>query len=365
MFALVISRSTIAMMAVLGITLACRAAQADGASWDDVVKAANAEGEVVVHGGPGEIYRRVLTDGFRQAYPQIKVDFSGLSGRDAIPKILRERQAGIYNWDVYIGGTSSLLQNLKPIGGFAPLRSALILPEVLDDKAWYGGFDSGWIDIAKTDILAFEATVTPMIVVNWDFVSHDDFKTYDDLFKPELAGKIVWDDPRLPGEGVDAAQRLLINYGADYLKRLFASQKIAYVANPHQAAEWLVDGKYPISIAASAEEIRAFQQQGLGKNIAPLDAPLEHPAMEYAYGTLSLIDHAPHPNAAKVYINWLLSKAGQIEWGKTGHNSRRLDVPVAAPDLYPQPGKVYVSGQSEENQPSRQEAAAIAKEFIH
>src|ERR1700677_2931775 len=73
-------------------------------TWDDTVKAANAEGEVDVHGGPGELFHHILTDGFRQAFPQIKVNFNGLSGRDAIPKIVRERAAGIYTVDVYVGG---------------------------------------------------------------------------------------------------------------------------------------------------------------------------------------------------------------------------------------------------------------------
>ncbi|HLI19902.1 MAG TPA: hypothetical protein VKV32_02220, partial [Stellaceae bacterium] len=91
-------------------------------TWDDTVKAAIAEGEVDVHGGPGELFLHVLTDGFRKAFPQIKINFSGQSGRDAIPKIVRERAAGVYTLDVYVGGSSSVLQSLKPINAFAPIR---------------------------------------------------------------------------------------------------------------------------------------------------------------------------------------------------------------------------------------------------
>jgi iron(III) transport system substrate-binding protein len=212
---------------------------AAGSSWDEIVKAANKEGEVDVHGGPGKLYEQVLTEGFRRAYPQIKMNFSGISGRDAIPKILREREAGLYTWDVYIGGTFSILQGLMPAGAVAPLRPALILPEVLDDAAWYGGLDGGWVDKEKAYILGFEATVAPVMHVNWDFVSHDDLKTYEDLLKPQFAGKIVWDDPRMPGQGSAAAQKLLVNAGADFLKQIFTKQKIVYIANPRQTAEWL------------------------------------------------------------------------------------------------------------------------------
>lgn len=352
------------VLAIFGVVFAASHARADAPGWSDVVKAANAEGEVDVHGGPGEVYHRALTEGFQKSFPQIKLNFSGLSGRDAIPKIVRERAAGIYAWDVYIGGSSSVLQSLKPIGAFAPLRPALLLPEVLDDKAWFGGLDGGWVDKEKTEIFAFEAEVTRTVLVNWDAVSHNDLKTYDDLLKPEFAGKIVWDDPRLPGQGLGSAQRLLIDFGADYLTRLYAQQKIVYIANPRQTAEWVVTGKYPIGIGAADEEVQPFQQQGLGMHVAAFEGFQPHPTLDYGYGTVSLFSHAPHPNAAKVYINWLLSKAGQTAWATTGEDSRRLDVPVPAPDLSPKPGAVYVAEQSEENLPSRQQAAALAKQFI-
>jgi ABC-type Fe3+ transport system substrate-binding protein len=77
-----------------------------------------------------------------------------------------------------------------------------------------------------------------------------------------------------------------------------------------------------------------------------------------------MLSHAPHPNAAKVYINWLLSKAGQTEWIKTGDNSRRLDVPVADSATAAKPGTVYIGEQNEENLPTRQQAAQIAKQNI-
>src|SRR5579871_1573331 len=129
----------VAWLGLFSLAAMVEAAPARAGTWDDTVKAAIAEGEVDVHGGPGDMFRHILVDGFRAAYPQIKVNFSGLSGRDAIPKIVREREAGIYSLDVYNGGTSSILQALKPIGAFEPLREAFILPEVFDDKAWLGG----------------------------------------------------------------------------------------------------------------------------------------------------------------------------------------------------------------------------------
>ena len=97
------------LLGLMAIMAAAAPAAAD-ASWDEVVKAAKAEGEVDVHGGPGRVYGEVLTEGFQKAYPDIKLNFSGSSGRDAIPQIMREREAGVYHWDVYVGGTPSILR---------------------------------------------------------------------------------------------------------------------------------------------------------------------------------------------------------------------------------------------------------------
>jgi ABC-type Fe3+ transport system substrate-binding protein len=354
----------VATALVFALLLALGAQRASASAWDDLVKAATAEGEVDVHGGPGRLYEQVLSQDFRRDFPQIKVAFSGSSGRDAIPQITRERAAGVYNWDVYVGGTPSILQSLMPAGAFVPLRPAFVLPEITDDKNWFGGLDLGWMDSAKRYVLGFEATVTAPVMVNWDFVAHDDLKTYEDLLAPRFANKIVWDDPRLPGAGVGVGQRLLNNFGADFLQRLYAKQKIIYSTNPRQEAEWLVRGQYPIGLGTAAEEIGPFQQQGLGKNIAGFDLHLPHPTMSTGFGTVSMMDHAPHPNAAKLYINWLLSKAGQTDWGQTGHNSRRLDVPHPDPASFPVAGASYGADQSEAAIPSRDKATELAKQFI-
>lgn len=236
-------------------------------TWEEVIAAANKEGELHVHGGPGRGYTDILTTGFKEAYPRIKLIYSGSPGREAIPQITRERQAGIYNWDVYVGGTPSILQGLKPTGAFAPLRPTLILPEVLDDKSWLNGFDAGWSDVEKTYTYAFDFTLDPIAYVNWDHVARDDLKTFQDLLKPQFADKIVWTDPRVPGEGVFVAQVMMINFGLEYVTDIFSKQKIVYTTNRRQNAEWVVRGRYPIGLATSPEDLALFKEQGLGKNV--------------------------------------------------------------------------------------------------
>ena len=59
--------------AALAMSLAAAASAVAATAWDELVAAANGEGEVDVHGGPGKLYEQVLTEGFRRAFPQIKV----------------------------------------------------------------------------------------------------------------------------------------------------------------------------------------------------------------------------------------------------------------------------------------------------
>src|SRR5262245_1926939 len=110
-----------AALAALGLIATAVHDPAAAETWDELVAAANKEGTLVIKGAPGKVYSEVLTEAFKKKYPGIKVSYTGLNGFESIPKISREREAGIYNWDIYIGGTPSTLSSLKPAGAFAPL----------------------------------------------------------------------------------------------------------------------------------------------------------------------------------------------------------------------------------------------------
>jgi len=82
-------------------------------------------------------------------------------------------------------------------------------------------------------------------------------------------------------------------------------------------------------------------------------------------GTVALFNRAPHPNAAKVLVNWLLTQEGQVAVSKqTGYNSRRTDVPPVSPSTVVEPGKTYPQVESEENYHFFLRAMEISKELI-
>jgi ABC-type Fe3+ transport system substrate-binding protein len=82
------------------------------------------------------------------------------------------------------------------------------------------------------------------------------------------------------------------------------------------------------------------------------------------FGSIGLIDKAPHRYAAAVYVNWLLSKEGQEAWAKVPRNSRRTDVKPGDPALAPIAGVEYFNGQKEIYSKTRYRMQAIAKEVI-
>jgi ABC-type Fe3+ transport system substrate-binding protein len=316
-------------LAVLGIPSTGRAQGNWQKSWEAVVAAAEKEGQVNIAGPAGDIFRQVLVDDFRAAYPKIKVEYLGGPGRDKVARILREREAGIYGWDLYLGGANSALTAFKPPKAFAPFRSSLVLPEVMEDRFWIGGFDAGWADEDKRIYYAFGGGVTSDTVhVNWDIVPRGGIKAPPDLLDPKWTGKIVMQDPRLRGKGLSDALVMMVAYGEDFIRRLLREQKIVYAEDQRQMVEWVARGKYPIGIGLVESFLVVLREKGVGKNVTPLEDPATARFWTSGNSGIGVFDRAPHPNATKILVNWLLSRNGQIEWTKTANNSRRVDVPA-------------------------------------
>jgi iron(III) transport system substrate-binding protein len=346
------------------VSLACSAAAQvpDVSNWEAVLQKAKQEGVVVVHGAPGQRYAAVLRDAFQKKYPDIKVEFSGAANRTAIPRLLRERQAGIFNQDVWTSGPSAISQ-LMPAKALQPL-APFLRQEAMEDKNWIGGFAAGFTDNEAAYFYSFDGTVTYPIHVNWDFVKKSQIKSIQDLLKPEFANKIVWDDPRQGGSGNGASLTVVENFGEDFLRQLY-SQKSVFTTNRRQVAEWLVRGRYPIAIGPDESELRVFEQQGLGKNVMPLDSSFYKVSqLSPGFGSVAIIDRAPRPHAAAVYVNWLLSQEGQEAWVGVPRVSRRVDVKTADPRQSPKDGVTYFNGHHEKYAEVRERLQRVAREVI-
>jgi iron(III) transport system substrate-binding protein len=303
--------------------------------WEQTVAAAKREGKVTVAGPSGAGIRDVMRD-FEAQYPEITLEYTGIIGRDFGPRLMAERQGGLKLWDVYIGGGNTLFQVFKPAGAIADLRPALILPEVKEDKYWYGGFDFGFTDLDKQLLYAFQGTTSPPLYVNRRALPASEFNSGRQLTDPKLKGKIAWQDPRVPGSGAQNLMVMYMAYGEEWVTKLLTEQEIAFTLDLRQLTEWVVRGRYPVGISVRDNELVEFRQHGLTQEVEPMMFP-ELSVWTAGFGAVALVEGAPHPNAAKLYINWLLSRRAQELWVKSGtqDNSRRTDVPVASPATLP------------------------------
>lgn len=304
------------------------------AEWDRTVRAAEREGELTVYIGN---YGAVIEAGvFQKAYPKIKINYISGAGTDLTQRITAERRAGKYLADVYNGGGISLYTMLYQTKMLDSIKSALILPEVTDPSKWWEGKHK-YADKEGEHIFVYEGNVAAGAGAgyNTQLVDTREYKTYWDFLNPKLKGKIISSDIRkVRGAGIPW-QFLYYHpeLGPKYLRRLFGEMDVTMTADFRQAVDWLATGKFFLCLPIQGGQIYRAKNQGL-----PVDQfePFhfkEGVNLSSAFGSLALFNPAPHPNAAKVFINWLLSREGQTLFQKVitipgdARNSRRIDVP--------------------------------------
>jgi iron(III) transport system substrate-binding protein len=331
------SRSwSVGIVLVLSLTLVLIAEVcADWKSeWEQTVRAAEKEGQVTVSiGGYGAL---IEAGAFQKAYPKIKVSYLTGAGTDLTARIAAERRAGKYLIDVYNGGGNSLQQVLYAGKMLDPIRPALILPEVTDATKWWEGKHK-YADKEGQYIFVYEGNVSAGAGAahNTQLLDPSDYQSYWDFLNPKLRGKILSIDVRrVRGAGIP--WQFLYYYselGPKFLRRLFGEMDVTMSADLRQAVDWLATGKFVLALPIQGGVIERAAAQGLPVNQFEPYHFKEAVNLSSAFGSLALMNRAPHPNAARVFINWLLSRDGQTQFQKlittpgNARNSRRIDVP--------------------------------------
>ena len=322
--------------------------------WDNTLAAAKKENLVTVITDVTASMRDALTITFQSKYG-VQVDLLGALGREIPPRVLAERKAGRYLWDVFVHGTTTGLESMIPAGAFDPLEPTLIFPDIKDPKTWRGG-GLEFLDPNRT-LMVMTPFQRGIIFHNSKHVTAKEFKSYKDLLDPKWKGKLVMDDPRRagPGQATFTFFYLHPELGADFIRAL-GKQQITILKDYAQEVDAVGQGRYPVLIGTADFVAVARAKQGIPIAIVDARQLKEGADVNPANGSLALFNKAPHPNAAKVYINWLLSKEGQTVFARAnGYVSARLDVPTdhAEPWRVPQPGaiKTYTKAaqQAKEN----------------
>jgi iron(III) transport system substrate-binding protein len=297
-------------------------AQSRSADWERIVEAAKKEGKVVVSIPTSAELRKEFDTGFQRAFPGIELELNVARGSSNINKIAEEQNAGVRSVDLHIGGTSSIITGLLAANFLEPVMSTMVLPEVKDAKYWWGGHI--WADNAKKYVYSFTAYMTETVWYNSTLVKPEEISSWDSLLDPKWKGRIVILDPRSPGSGESNWAFLLKLKGESFLAKL-AAQDMMVGRNLRQLAETVARGKSMISIGVSYYSYLPFIKAGLP--VKPISNIREGYYAGTGSGNLAVLKNVPHPNASKVFVNWLLSKEGQSAFTKAlGQPTRRFDV---------------------------------------
>jgi iron(III) transport system substrate-binding protein len=212
---------------------------------------------------------------------------------------------------------------------------------VTDPKVWPTG--APWFrDPAGDTSLQVFNTISPIGYINTSNLAAEELKVSDDLLKAKWKGRIASYDPSVNGGGLIFGSVIYVTRGADFAKQLYQGQAVAYTRDYQQIADWVAHDNYSIGIGTQPVYVAPY------KGVAPMQQLVLSDIktiVSGGFGVVSLWNQAPHPNAARVFANWIASKEGVTVYGAIDLAAPvRTDVDASAwlePALIPKPGGDY------------------------
>jgi iron(III) transport system substrate-binding protein len=296
--------------------------------WEKILGAAKKEGQLTIYISG---YEAVLPH-FEKEFPEIKVNAVTARGNQLGQRLLSERRAEKYLADVVSSGANPNYQQFYAAKALDPIKPVLILPEVTDQTKWYLKKHQ-YSDPEGQYVFNYVGSATYGAVnYNTKLVDVNEFKSYWDLLNSKWKGKIEARDIREAGPGAGNTRFFYYHaeLGPAFIRKLFGEMDVTLFRDFCQGPDWLATGKYSICFFC---DVDVLKKQGLPVETFGPNVFKEGGGLVQQFGTLALVNRAPHPNAAKVFINWLLSRRGQIALQKSQAtaespaDSLRIDIP--------------------------------------
>ena len=267
-------------------------------------------------------------------------------------KIKAERDAGLHSVDIVINGVSTADAYFKPMKALDPIEPALILPEVTDPKYWRDNRLEFSDRSSHLDLIFSTQTNVP-VIFNPAQVRAEEVDELYKLLDPKWKGKVAVQDPIPSGTGNGVFRWLWHVLGPekamDFYRKIRA-QAGAVDRDQRRQIEWVAQGKFPLNFGPGTVMYQ-LEQRGLKFGVVS-EFKDYGSYLTPGFGSAMLINQAPHPNASKVFLNWLLRKDGQTAFSKgMGYVSRRVDVATDHIPSYwvPKPGVKYWPGYYEDD----------------
>lgn len=299
---------------------ACRSPARNGTKADDLqtsadVAKAEQEGEVVYYGHDGEQGIVTLLDAFKKDFPKIKTSYVRLQTGALYAKITAERSSGLFGVDVLQLSDISPAMDFQKKGGWEQYMS----PEYAAYKPEYQSTPSGYYGMAGVGFSGISYNRTKV-------KPEQAPKTWKDINNPAFRDGI---SAKLATSGTQHAQWYILRkmYGADFWQD-FAKQRPKGFDARAQLFDRLARGEDRVCALAEYATYTLYQEKGAELEfVAP-------PEGMPAYGIyLGVVSKAPHPQAAKLFVDWALSKRGQLVY----QNQEILLYGSLRPDTGPMP----------------------------
>lgn len=293
--------------------------------WEKTVAAAEKEGEVALYGQARVGVNDAIKE-FSKAYPKIRLNFVGGQGSELAKKVMAEKRADKHLVDIAVGGGGTMVLVYHKGGLLEKMSAAFILPEVADASKWwnkkhlYADPDNSHVFMAQGDV------DDRMGAYNKNLVKANEIQSWWDVLQPKWKGRIVMSDPKWAGNiGTWRYLYYTPELGPKFIRRFLDEAAPVFSTDERLMIDWIASGKYAMYLLAKDENIALAVKQGLP--IDTLRSEKDPGLMTTGSGHISFFQKPPHPNAARVYINWFLSREGQSTWQRyTGNNSLRTDI---------------------------------------
>ena len=304
---------------IIALTLGLLASPAlaqSPADWDKIVADAKKEGSVNFYTGlPGNATTRKINDAFEKKYG-IRVNVLELRATELRERIRAERVGNNATADVMhtsSNQTRQIWKEDKTVEKIGPLPNGTRLRTDIEEA---------WLD-REVNIPTF--LLNYAILVNTKEVT-DPIKSWKDILNPKYKGRILADDFRAIGGGSSYFSVTYEKLGKDFHQKL-AQQNVAFTRDMREAERRVARGEYAIYLPWLLNYLPSLK--GL-----PVNAAIPSEGVVYLPYASSVLTKAPHPNAARVLIDFMLSEEGQAIYASEGLLPTREGMTGKLPEQY-------------------------------
>lgn len=261
---------------------------------------------------------RPMVEAFKKEYPFIQVEYFRANSEHIAQKTITEYQAKRYEVDVVDGtGSPPLLKKAGLLQRFSSPPMGEYPPELRDSQGYWGATNLYFMTLGY----------------NTKLVKSDDVpKSWDGLLNPKWKGKLIWSTSSGSGGPLFVGNALMSlgqEAGLAYLKKLSGQSIVKTTASARAILDLVIAGEYPIAIHIFNHHAVISRGKGAPSEWQPLE-PVAAPIQ-----AIGLAKNAPHPHAAMLFLDFILSKKGQQVYRDADYLPSHPEVPAKDKDLKP------------------------------